>query len=256
MAISATIKSTVRSVLHRFGYDLVRKEPDILGMSLYRDVKTLFGDKDVTTCFDIGANLGQTVSTFRSLFPATTIHCFEPGRDALGHLQETYGKDNRVRLNQVAVADETGQLEFCESRLSDMSSLLTPTEKHAGLIAEKTVVDVITLDGYANEHQVETINLLKSDTQGADLRVLKGANQLLTEGRIEMLVTEILFHDVYSEASQLDDIYRFMRDHSYRLVGFYSPQFRGNCVGCLDALFIQESLYDDSREKWQKQRHQ
>jgi len=80
--------------------------------------------------------------------------------------------------------------------------------------------------------------LLKSDTQGFDLEVLKGADRMLAEHRIRLIYLEIIFSKMYENLPRADKIYAFMADHGFELVSFYKTYFQNGRAGWTDALFI------------------
>ena len=51
-------------------------------------------------------------------------------------------------------------------------------------------VKVITLDKFCAEQNIERINDLKVDTEGSDLDVLLGANEMLTNQKIDLVQVE------------------------------------------------------------------
>lgn len=64
----------------------------------------------------------------------------------------------------------------------------------------------------------ETVDFLKIDVEGAELRVLKGAEKLLRERRILCIRTEFQLVPYYVEHPLLCDQHRFLEDHGFRLV--------------------------------------
>src|SRR5689334_18893057 len=51
--------------------------------------------------FDLGANRGDTVATYRELFPKANIYAFEPFPGSFDCLKGRFGTDKGVSLNQV-----------------------------------------------------------------------------------------------------------------------------------------------------------
>jgi hypothetical protein len=112
-----------------------------------------------------------------------------------------------------------------------------------GSVARETTVDVITLDDYCARAGVASIGILKSDTQGYDLEVLRGAGRLMDEGRISLILTEILFADQYKDGARIEDIFRFMRERGYKFSTFHNWHYRRHAVaGYCDALFVHPSI--------------
>ncbi len=82
-------------------------------------------------------------------------------------------------------------------------------------------MSINTVDDFlANLGQPE-VNLLKIDTQGFDLEVLRGAQQSLAAGRIGAVLVELNFSKLYCDQSAATDIIRFLADHRLQVVDFY-----------------------------------
>ena len=53
--------------------------------------------------------------------------------------------------------------------------------------------------------------------QGAELDVLKGAERMLSERRVDVLFLEVMFAANYSGQSYMDDLWSFLKEHGYVL---------------------------------------
>lgn len=76
-----------------------------------------------------------------------------------------------------------------------------------------------TLDDFCQVHGINHIDLLKIDTEGADLLVLKGAAGLLSRGGIDVIICEILFEPIYKGQAVFEDVLSFLRGNG---MGFYN----------------------------------
>jgi hypothetical protein len=129
-------------------------------------------------------------------------------------------------------------MDLIGNEYSEMSSLLEPSIDCWGTIKETRRVAVRTLDDYCAKQGVTHIDILKSDTQGFDLEVMKGVAQLLMRRRIHLVYMEIIFSDMYKGLPRLDQIYGFMADHGLRLVAFYKFYCQHDRAAWTDALFV------------------
>jgi FkbM family methyltransferase len=191
--------------------------------------------------FDVGANIGQSVTLFRGLLPFSIVHSFEPGPAAFARLEaNTQGLKNVRRVN-AAVGSVSGKQLLLENEYSDMSSLLPPAAAAWGSIVSETQVAITTLDDYCRSFDVPRIDLLKIDTQGYELEVLRGATGLLAAGLIRLVYVEVTFVGMYEGLPPFDVLFRFLVDHRFRLVALYNyggatePRF---APAWCDALFI------------------
>jgi hypothetical protein len=118
-----------------------------------------------------------------------------------------------------------------------MSSFLEIGSEGWGSISERNPVEINTVDDYCDSRQIEKIDILKSDTQGFDLEVLKGAERTIARGGIYLVYIEINFAELYKGLPPADEIMRFLREHRFSLVSFYRFNYINNHVGWTDGLF-------------------
>lgn len=213
------------------------------GLSIDRDLRCLLEGIPNPVLFDVGANVGQTSRHYRSLFPESEIHAFEPSPATFRVLEERL-RGHRIRLSNVGVGRAEGALPFYEHEKSDMSSFLRASPELVGPVTGEQEVPLTTIDAYAETSGIETIHLLKTDTQGFDLEVLAGAARMLSIGAAKLIYTEITMEPLYEGQASLEELLRFLGPHGYRLVSFYNVNRRSHDDAALywcDALFVHEA---------------
>ena len=215
------IKSFVRSAFWAAGYDVHRPASVNPGRDPFLDMRRLIPSQRGVTIFDVGANVGQTIQRLRGTFPQPTIHAFEPGSDAFNALRENFSRMRRVHINNIALGPRPGTQEFIENTDTQQSSFLEPDEECRSAVKQRRRMDITTIDDYCTQHGVERIDILKSDTQGFDLEVLKGASGLFAQYRIHLIYLEIIFGKLYKNSARLDEIYSFLSERGFDLVSFY-----------------------------------
>jgi FkbM family methyltransferase len=231
------LKKRVRSLIRDVaGYDIRKFEP---GVDAYADIQRLLGPSTRSpNILDIGANVGQTVDILVKLFPLANIHAFEPNRAAFNSLTTTHSELRNVTCNNFALGSDAGTQPFFANSNSDMSSFLPLGPSGWGQIIDRPTINVSTVDAYCSEHGIQIVDLLKSDTQGFELEVLKGGKHMLNERRVRLIYLEIIFSKMYENLPRLDEIYNFLADHSFDLYAFYKFYFQHNRASWTDALFI------------------
>jgi len=199
------------SLISRFwkGYEY---EPDVLACVL----RILPPD---AVFFDVGANIGLfTVAVARNC-PASRIHCFEPSPTPRQCLHQTIIQNeliDRITLNEMALSSKSGVSEFFIH--DDLRHASGDGFKDTGIAgATHTIrVPVTTLDNYVQETKIDRLDLIKIDTEGMELNVLRGGlNSIAT------LRPKIIFEAIPSFAAMygisMEDIFMFLKNHNYCL---------------------------------------
>lgn len=235
------MKRLVRNFFKVFGYDVVRTfNPNLIGKYPLVDMKRMLHN-DNPIVFDVGANIGQSVQKFRGGFPDCKIYSFEPSPKTFETLQQNTCNFENVSLWNCALGSSPGKMELLENSYSDMSSFLSLGKSGWGQIERRTLVEIKTIDQFCLDQKIEYIDILKSDTQGFDLEVFKGAEQMISSNKIGLIYFEITFSDIYKNLPSFSEIYDFLKSRDFLLVTFYKFYYRNSLAGWTDALFIHKS---------------
>src|SRR3954471_6435418 len=198
------IRSGLRELIRYSGHDPSGGKPERRGEDLAADLKGFVADPKVI--FDVGANKGQSARYYLENFPDCQVHAFEPVAELFQDLSAAMEGERSVTLNNVAVGATPGPHRFLVNSDFYMSSFLEPGPQAWGAVTRETTVEVVTLDDYCARKGIESIDVLKSDTQGYDLEVLKGARGLMEAGRIGLILVEIIFAELYKDGARVEDI--------------------------------------------------
>jgi FkbM family methyltransferase len=232
---NATITSIVNILLRKAGLEVHRIQ---YGRDAVRDAGGLIGSGPDTVIFDVGANRGQSIKRFRRQFANASIHAFEPSLNTFRQLElQTHG-DPLSQLNNCALGSKSTELKFYENTHADMNSFLSPGKDHWGTIDNCPTVRVETLDEYCRQNSIRSIDLLKIDTQGYDLEVLRGAEMMLSGSLIRSVLIEITFIEIYQEAPRFDEVLGYLLDRKFRLISLYEVVYRNNAIAWADALLV------------------
>lgn len=141
----------------------------------------------VHTFIDAGANHGDFTKRLCALNPAIKAICFEPAPMLAAHIRSQMPA---VTVVESALGKEVGSATF--SLYGDMSPLNSLYVRTARPLAasETLSVAVTTLDHYAQDADIEHIDFVKVDVEGAELAVLFGARELLRRRAIRFLQFE------------------------------------------------------------------
>lgn len=245
--MNKTLVDYVKSVFSAFGLFIARRYPNAVnGHDLRYDLKVVVR-KENPLCFDIGANRGQTIELLQRCFRSPGIHAFEPSSATFAVLaSQSFGP--QVKLHQLALGEQAGIAEFRNYTQSELSSFLpVNTNKSENIFAEEELiltesVQVDTLDGFCSAQGIEQIDLLKIDTQGFELPVLRGGAELFRKKRVGAVLLELNFSPLYEGQSDPLEILALMRAHHMRLVDYYEKErASGMELSWTTALFMRHS---------------
>lgn len=150
------------------------------------------------TVFDVGANVGELTMLFsRFVGRDGRVHAFEPSREGFERLSAVSRAASlrNVTANQCALAEREGAVRlhvYGGEYLSWTTLAERPLEDYGIAVRPESVEEVptTTVELYCERHNIELIDLLKVDVEGAELQVMRGAERLLREGRIRCLTFE------------------------------------------------------------------
>jgi len=236
------LRTALRRLALRYtGYDIHKHDAE-RDVDYWADMAEILSERGSVTAFDVGANQGQTLSTLVEVFANVSIHAFEPSPSIFSQLSEAFARNKDVTLNNCGVGCQKSEMELMENTHSTMTSFLELGPQGWGEIVQRIKVPVTTIDDYSAERGIEHINLLKIDTQGFDFEVIKGAKRMLTETRIDLVLTEITFAQLYKGLPPFDVIYAHMAERGYHLTGVYNQHREGRILDWADVMFASPSI--------------
>ena len=200
----------------------LNEEIDVRGFNKQQE---LVAQLDVArpVVFDIGGNIGQSIDQYLTLFPEAIIRSFEPNPDAYAVLSQKYADAGQVTCFPLAMGKKSGPVDFYAADLSEVSSTLETEPFVADRSAadnykcQKMSVDMTTLTEFCATENIEHINILKIDVQGAELAALQGAASLLQDSHIDLLYIEVLFAENYVNQCYFDEVWAYLKQFNYVL---------------------------------------
>ncbi len=176
--------------------------------ALKRAIDAVKGDDPVI--FDVGANKGDYVALILEAAAGrpTVIHAFEPDPVVADQLRQRYAGLDRFTVVTKGLSDKSGHFEFTRYAQNTLSSFHMddemPGSVRRDLPRETVRIELSTVDEHCAAHGVERIDLLKVDTEGHDLFVLKGARRMLAEKRIARVQFEFSAMNLYARSPFVD----------------------------------------------------
>ena len=142
------------------------------------------------TIFDVGANKGEWSELVANIYPDALILAFEPVPEIFLLMQQKLAafSSSKLHLAQIALSDTAGEIVFYQNAKQSLFSSLYPREDNQTL--KEIKVETIKGDIYCRENGIDTIDFLKIDVEGAELKVLKGFYGMLEKGKIRVIQFE------------------------------------------------------------------
>jgi len=190
---------------------------DDLGLVRYAETAIRPGDKVI----DVGAHIGGfSMLAGRLVGPQGRVIAFEAQTDNYRLLEQNIALNQmagHITPEHCAVFSSSGEIELhVFDQASGWHTLGNPLFQ--GVDYQRVeLVRSITLDEYCQAHAIETIDLLKTDVEGAEPDVLKGASTLLGRGAIKQLIFEVSQTPLKGMGYTVDDILAQIPGHIYHI---------------------------------------
>lgn len=192
------------------------------GIDVAYDIAHSFPRYCIENVFDVGSNLGQSAKLYLDCFPGSQIYCFEPVRDTFRQLQYNLQGRERVHCVQVALGSSKGHGEMALQGRSERFFLLGQSKASPASADVKTEdVEIVTLDDFCCARKIRHVNYLKVDTEGGDLDVLRGGENLLSVQSIDFVEVEAGMNAGNTWHVPFETLKHHLEARSYFLFGIY-----------------------------------
>lgn len=231
------------------------------------ELPKIFNTQDPLVIFDIGACEGEDSIRYARLFPNSRVYTFEPlpeNQTLVLENLEKFGVKN-AELHRVALADREGISAFHVSSGkppekwegekwnygNKSSSLLEPghvNERFEWIKFCRSIdVECNTLDGFLKNNNLQRIDFIHMDVQGAELLVLKGAGPKISD--ITSIWLEVSDEELYKNQVLKNELEKFLLENGFvkthdEQCGFQSDQFWVN-----KKQFITQKYFDSLNAK-------
>jgi FkbM family methyltransferase len=172
------------------------------GVNAALQILSSFG-KSHHLAIDVGAHESETAAAVHAVgLSNMKVISVEPNTASFSRLvcnsEDLKNNNFEIEYLPVAIGSKTGTTDFFCTNQSAVSGLLqpfssvserVPTGDHK--IIERFDVQVITIDGLCQSHDIDHIDLLKIDTEGFDLEVLKGAREAIERNSVGIILSEV-----------------------------------------------------------------
>ena len=214
--------------------------------------RNILDEKKDLTFFDVGAHRGETIREYKDNFPNINLYSFEPFKESFNDLEKVSKLYDKSQVFNIGLSNFNGIGKFNNhikkndqhySVVNSTSKLLPNSMKKFGYEDPDEIVQVeckfSTLDYFLDNEKIEFIDLLKIDVQGGEYRVLEGAENSISSGKIKIIFLEIITAPFYEEQKSLNYYLSYFDKKNYELFGLYNLSYQNNSrLLQFDAMFV------------------
>ena len=166
--------------------------------------------KNIDVFFDIGSHRGTYTDLIINNFNVKKVVMIEPQKNIYKFIMKKYQMNKMIKIFNLAISDKK-KLQPLYINKHDLTSSLTKIDKKnsylnlkaklfggtiSDLILKKYMIKTCKLSEVVKKSNVNKIDLLKIDTEGHELQVLKGAGADLKK-RVNFMLIEIHNSDIF-----------------------------------------------------------
>jgi FkbM family methyltransferase len=231
---SMIIKRAIRRAIENRGFYFRRRKVLPYGVDFMNDVSRIasMAGSEITSFFDIGASRGEISRSALSEFPLATVTAFEPNPNHSATLARLCRQAARFSFHQIALGETDGAVSLFLNEDTRESTVFQ--DDNAPAIS----VPQLTLDSFCRDQQVDRIDVLKIDAEGAEMAILRGAGRTLSARGVRFVYCEF-FND--GRGTSLRALLDFLEPRDFRLVATSTENVareNGHIFACANALFF------------------
>ena len=185
-----------------------------------------FMKQTIDIVIDVGAHKGEYLKKIRKIKPSK-IYAFEPQKKIFQQLKVNIKKFKEVKVFNYACNDKDIKQNFYINSLTSTSSLLKPNESNwwikfkkfllqkNSLIETIEVIKTKPLDSIIfKELDPNAKILIKIDTEGNELNVLRGSKKILQRRNVSFIQVEVAKNEIY-ESNNSEKLEAFLNKQGY-----------------------------------------
>jgi len=169
--------------------------------------------KEADCAFDVGANVGMYTLWISRFIKNGKIVCFEPDPTNYNRCrrQIEINKLDIITLERAALGANKGEMRFSQGKDEQNHLIQCEKDKESDI-----TVSVMKLDDYCCQNEIKEIDYLKLDVEGAELLVLRGALEFLSQKRIKVIQFE-LTNRIEQFGFRKNDLIEFIETLNYTI---------------------------------------
>ena len=227
-------------------------------LDIYPDLLKIEKEKKIINNYnkigiDVGACIGETLNLFDN---CDLVYAFEPLKEEFNILKEKVLGDGRIIPINCAISDENGEqnlkcyengrfssfLDF--NKESDFYDFCSKNVESFDNLKSIIPVKTVRLDDFMKENNITTIEYLKIDTQGTDLKVIKSLGNYLSN--VKTIQTEVQLKELYKGSTSKEELMEFMEANSFKLIN--------KTYGEISKEYEQDFIFENNKKEKEKEK--
>ena len=181
--------------------------------------------------FDIGAHHGETIKLFCKNLSIKKIYSFEASPQNYQILEKNFSsfQTDKVEIYNYGIGDKISK-DFINQTIESSSSTINKLNKDSKYFEKKLKVlnvekesfyqklpiTILTLDHFIEKNHIENIDLIKIDTEGYELNVLKGLSK--NSKKVKLIYFEHHYDDMIIKDYKFSDIHKFLKNRGFIMI--------------------------------------
>ena len=192
--------------------------------------------------FDVGAHYGETIRLFSNKFKIKKIYSIEASPQNFQVLKKKISKKqidlNKVEIfnfglgNQIAKSYINQAIESSSSTINEVNEDSKYLKRKLKILNinkndvfyRKIPIQLITLDSFIEKLNIQKVDLLKIDTEGYELNVLKGLSKY--SQRFSLIYFEHHYDDMIIKNYKFGDIHKLLEEKGFSMIKKSKMLFR------------------------------
>jgi FkbM family methyltransferase len=236
------LEPILKDFLRSKGLWIVKSGTNVNGSDFTGDLRRLYPYP--TNLLDVGANVGQSIEFYSTIWPEVRIFSIEPDPDNFTTL-ENCKHPNSAGIANVGLAEVEGELLLNRFGMSVLNSFLDPSQAaDSPMNMQPTTSSVSVSVVRPTSKQFEKLfnesrmDVIKIDTQGYDLRILKSFDKSVIAS-CKVLIIEINFDPMYDEQPSAASVIEYCYTLGFKLVSNYEITRNGlGAISWATAVFV------------------
>lgn len=186
---------------------------------------------ELNFCLDIGANIGS-YSKLLIHNTSSKVFSFEPLEDAFRELEKLANNQiykDRLKVYNFAFGESNKKEKLYYSNTkSQLASFLEDANKLSFVNKKNNFSKIVQIKKLDDFTDVINVDLIKIDTEGYEMNVLKGSRNFISKKKPKFIQIEFNWHQLFTNNSLIDFSRELKNYEAFRIIPYGYPLIKVN----------------------------